>query len=447
MAHAKFDSHALLAIEPRALGLAFMIPASRGNQRVGDNEVVSIEGPITSNDEQLFDSYESIRDRVKQACLSDATTVVLKISSPGGEVHNCYQTSRDIRQMCAAAGKALVSYIDGQGCSAAYALACAAPTIVAAETSTVGSIGVITERQDISEMLAQQGIKISYITSGSKKAFGSEATPLESAELMDSQRTINNLAAMFFTLVEQHRGIPAGQVALLEAGTFIGQEAVNARLIDRVGTLEALLLQSINASPVEDGDQQTSEDTVTQAQLMEALKALIESGDAEDIAAARALIEAATTPAPTAAEDAPPEDAPPEEEPEEEPAAEVEASVETAAALAMKLETTLAENQALKAQLDADSKAKFFAEHQVSDTLRAVLESKPLAEIEAIVAAMVVRPEPKKGLGTVKTTQGLKQYSASAEDKSLDRAFGLNKPEGPAVSVRGPVQTFRLVGR
>lgn len=442
----KFASYRHLAISPEALALTFAVPATVGNSRVGAFEVVDISGPLTSKSEGLWDSYESIKGRIQAACLSDATTVVLRVNSPGGEVHDCFQTARDIRSMCAASGKQLVSYIDGQGCSAAYAIASAAPTVVAAETSVVGSIGVITERQDVSEMLAAQGIKVSYVTSGSKKAYGAPEIPESDAERMDSQRTINNLAAMFFTLVEQHRGIPSTQVAMLEAGTFIGQEAVNARLVDSIGTFESLFVSSPNTSPSDESDPQPNEARVTQAQLMEALKALIESGDAEGISAARALLAAATAEGEPEdpPEDKPEEDAPPDDKPEEEPAA---ASVETAAALATKLEAVSAENKTLKARLDADAKSKFFAEHSVSDTLKGVLESKPLAEIEAIVAAMQAKPAIKAGLGTVKTTLGTNKQRSGLDIKTeneIRAGFGrplLDDPSEPKFADN--VQVFR----
>lgn len=445
MVTAKFDSRNLLALDPRAIGVSFAVPASRGNLRLGTFEVVDIQGPLTSKNEGIFDSYESIEGRVQAACLGDASTVVLRLNSPGGEVHNCFQTARDIRSMCTAAGKQLVSYIDGQGCSAAYAIASAAPTVVAAETSVVGSIGVITERQDVSEMLAREGIKVSYTTSGSKKAYGAPEIPESEAERMDSQRTINNLAAMFFTLVEQHRGIPSTQVAMLEAGTFVGQEAVNAGLVDSVGTFESLFVQSINASPSVESDPKPNEARVTFAEICDALTALAGSEDesAKQASAMLATLEAAEDKPADAPVEEPVET--PEEEQKEEPAPA--ASDETATALAQQLEAVAAENEALKAQIEASAKAQLFAANPVSDKLRAVLEPKSLAEIEQFIEAMQAKPVIKKGLGTVKTVTGSKTaVSVSAEDKSLDRSFGLNKQEGPAVSTRGLVQTFRLVG-
>lgn len=438
MATAKFESPALLAIKPEALAIAFTIPASRGNRRVGAFELVDIQGPLTAADQGLFDSYESIKARVQQACLGDASTVVLNISSPGGEVHNCFATARDLRSMCAAAGKGLLAFVDEQGCSAAYAIATAASTIVASETSTVGSIGVIMAREDYSEMLAKDGIRISYIASGSKKAFGSPEIPESDAERMDSQRQINNLAAMFFSLVEAHRGIPATTLALMEAGTFIGQEAVKVGLVDRVASLESILTESIS-SPTEGATDElnTQEAQVTFAEICDALAEMAKS-EAENAKQAAAMLAALEEQGP-GDEDEESDDAP--EEPEEDKGAksegeeedkEASASVGTAAALAKQLEKVVAENHTLKVKMEASAKADFFATHQVSEQLREVLESKSLTEIQAIVAATQGKPGIKAGLGTVKTTQGPRPGSPLSlqgkEREKLDIAMGVRAP-------------------
>lgn len=451
MAYATFDSRALLAIEPRALSVSYALPASRTNQRVGTCEVVSVDGPLTSREEGVFDSYDALKIRCQQACMGDASTVVLKIDSPGGAVHGCFQTARDLRAMCAAAGKQLVAYIDGQGCSAAYALASAASSITAAETSVVGSIGVITERTDISEALARNGVRVTYTTSGSKKAYGSEAIPESEAERSDSQRSINNLATMFFTLVEQHRQIPAAQVALYQGGTFIGEEAMTARLVDSVGPFDALLIQNTNAVPQVGAPTQEAIN-VTFSEICSALAEMAkdESESAKLAAAMLAALEtSADAPAdePAAEGDVPAET--PEEDKKEEdpPVPAAKSSAGTAVALAKQVEALAAENAQLKGQLDTDAKASFFASNGVSDQLRAAIESEPLDRIKAIVAAARLKPETKEGLGTVKSLQGHKAQSKSAEDRALDRAFGLNKDEGPAVAVRGNVQSFRLGGK
>lgn len=434
MPTALFDSHALLAIAPRALGIAYMLPASRDNQRIGTVEVVDIQGPLTSQDEGIFDSYASIRARLQQACMGDATEIVLKVNSPGGEVHGCFQLARDIRAMCEASGKPLTAFIDGQGCSAAYAIASAASRLVTAETSQVGSIGVITERVDCSEQLHHAGVKVSYITSGAKKAYGLPETQESDAERLDTQRTINNLAQMFYTLVEQHRGIPAARTAMLEGGTFVGQEAVSAGLCDEVGTLEGLFIQSTSLSTSEPNN----EAQVTFAEICEQLSQM--AGSEEEYAKLAAAMLATLEPQ---SEDSPPpeDDKPMEPDAECGPEEEMSASVKTAAALARQLESIAAENKALKARLSADAKQQFFAQHpEVSDSLKEVLESKPLEEIEAIVGAMQAKPAVKPGLGTLKTVAG-KPVAMDREARELRAQMGL-APHEPTVVSTDYAQVF-----
>lgn len=280
MKRQRFDKQGLLALEPKAFFMLFADAADRANERIGDAEIVSIEGPLDHHAGWWCDSYDSILERVEEACASDAKRVVLKIDSPGGLVSGCFETARSIRTKCEAAGKTLVAYVDGSACSAAYALASSSESIYVSETSFVGSIGVIDTRVDITKMDADWGVKYSFITSGARKADGNPHLPMSKDELDERQSIVDGLAGLFFGMVAEMRGGMAAEYKALEARVFFGAGAVSAGLADDVRTFDQLLADL--ASP-------ESEKTMSLANARKALEKAAKGEGEEAEKAKRAL--------------------------------------------------------------------------------------------------------------------------------------------------------------
>jgi len=231
----------LQAADPKAFLGLFAAVDDPENEDRDDAVIVTIRGPLTQHSSWWEDSYQAIRGRVAEACESSAPVVVLSIDSPGGDVHGLFDTVRAIRATCDAAGKRLVAHIEGQGCSAAYALATAADRIVASRTAEVGSIGVVAARIDETRALDEMGIQISLITSGDRKADGWACSSMSKDELAALQSDVDGLAGEFFAVVSMARGISIDGIAAQEAATFRGAAALDAGLIDELGSFDHLL--------------------------------------------------------------------------------------------------------------------------------------------------------------------------------------------------------------
>jgi ClpP class serine protease len=229
------------AIDPRAFFDFFMEPETRDNERVGNVEVVDIEGPLEQYASGWCDSYEAIAGRITQACESDAAAIVMRIDSPGGACAGCFDTARAVRSACLKAGKPLYAYVVDKACSAGYAFAAAAQSIALGDTATVGSIGVISTREDVSAMLAQRGVRVELITSGARKRDGHPESPITDDEIAATQLVVDSVANVFFALIEETRGLSAAKVAALQAGVFHGESAISARLADSVQSFDSFL--------------------------------------------------------------------------------------------------------------------------------------------------------------------------------------------------------------
>ena len=121
---------------------------------------IKITGLIR-NDQDRVDSLERLAK-------SSAKAVIVHIDSPGGTTAGSEQLHNSLRQVAAA--KPLVVVIDGLAASGGYIAAMSADHIVAQGTSLVGSIGVIFQYPNVSELLKIVGVKVEEIKSSPLKA-------------------------------------------------------------------------------------------------------------------------------------------------------------------------------------------------------------------------------------------------------------------------------------
>ncbi len=164
--------------------------------------------------------------------------IVLSVDSPGGTVDGT-QTLADI--VASARGiKPVVTLASGCMCSAAYWIgASAAEIYISSGTDQVGSIGVVAGHKDISAAEAAQGVKTTEITAGQYKRVASQYAPLSEAGRANIQETVDYLYGIFVADVSKARGVSEEKVLsdMADGRVFIGQQAIDAGLVDGVSTL------------------------------------------------------------------------------------------------------------------------------------------------------------------------------------------------------------------
>jgi len=186
-------------------------------------------------------SYEKLKFQVGEAAKDRAVqSILLDIDSPGGEAVGAFEAADAIRQ--AGQVKPVIAIANGLCCSAAYALASGATKIVTSRSSLVGSIGTFILHLDRSKQLADMGVKPTLIAVGKRKGDGLphfELSDEVKGELRSYAIRINNL---FISTVAANRPrTTAESILALEAGVFIGAEAIEHGLADEVGSFEAAL--------------------------------------------------------------------------------------------------------------------------------------------------------------------------------------------------------------
>ncbi len=452
MSHHRYEPRGPQAIRPEAMFWMFPDVDESENDELDTATIVTIRGPITQHG-YWWDSYESIRRRVDDACKKAAPVVVLRIDSPGGEVAGLFDAARAIREVCTAAGKRLLVHVEGQCSSAAYALACTADRIVASTTAEVGSIGVIAARFDETARDAKDGLRVALITSGSRKADWNPHSPITDDELSLHQIEVDAIAAEFFELVSTYRkGLAPAAVEALQAASFRGSAAVKAGLVDELGSFEHLLA-SLGAGAA------TGETMSKAEEAREALRSIAEDeecSDEERARARKALAALDDEPAEDGdgdgedkpAEDEPADDAEGEEDEKEASAAAGTVSAATAGAIAAHGVGVEKRLVALERRHEAEERQRLIDAHGgVTKGLAKLLASKPLAEVRSILAELPKPKRPKLGdaaaTATVAGTRGAGQDKASqlppAEARAMRMAMGLEQQKFGVVT-RGNVQ-------
>ncbi len=220
----------------------------RGMYRVsGSTAIITIEGSLVNRgawigtDSGLV-SYEGIAAQLRAARDdTEVKSILLDIDSPGGEATGMFATAQLIAEIDKV--KPVVAFVNDMAASAAYGLASAAREILVSPTSVVGSIGVVMTHMDRSGELATQGIKPTLIFAGAHKVDGNPFGPLSDAVRADLQVEVMKFYDQFTSLVGEGRGekLPADKARATEARVFLGQEAVDRGLADRVASLDAVL--------------------------------------------------------------------------------------------------------------------------------------------------------------------------------------------------------------
>ena len=179
--------------------------------------------------------YEQLLSKLKK----DTTTraIVLDIDSPGGGVSESDYLYRSILKI--AESKPVIASIRGLGASGAYYIACACTAIVAAPSSIIGSIGVISVRPALQELLQRTGIGVRVNKSGKFKDMGAfwRDSSVEEEEKMQS--LIDESYESFVEIVSQARGMEKERVKELATGeVFWASKAHQLGLVDGIGDLD-----------------------------------------------------------------------------------------------------------------------------------------------------------------------------------------------------------------
>lgn len=188
---------------------------------------VTIDGIISDDRKQqeLFD---------KIVASDDVQGVIVHINSPGGSTAGSEALYAAIRR--AAAKKPVVGVLGTVAASGGYIAALATDHIVARGNTVTGSIGVVFQWAQVSELMQKLGIKMETIKSGPLKAEPSPFSPMPEEARALTEAMIRDSHEWFVGLVEQRRPFEEARARELSDGRiYTGRQALEVQLIDEIG--------------------------------------------------------------------------------------------------------------------------------------------------------------------------------------------------------------------
>lgn len=195
--------------------------------------VLNISGVILSADTYL----EAVREIEKDGSFK---ALVVRVDSPGGSVAASQEIHALIRRM---SGKMpTVASMGNTAASGGYYVACGAPVILANPGTVTGSIGVIATFANYSELLRWAKMDFEVVKTGDLKDAGSPLRSLTERERKYLQDIMDGALRQFEEAVANSRSMePARLKAVLDGRVILGSEAVEAGLVDAIGTLSSAI--------------------------------------------------------------------------------------------------------------------------------------------------------------------------------------------------------------
>lgn len=211
--------------------------------------VLHIAGTIAEGDTFVKDQIDRVRKD------EDVVAVVLRINSPGGTVTYSDYLYHLLREL--ATGESREGSVEGEPlplvvsmgsicASGGYYVAAAVgdtPDAIFAEPATItGSIGVIIPHYDLSGLLENWSIKDDSIASHPLKDMGSLTKTMTEEEREIFQNLVDEMLADFKEKVKAGRPMfrdnPADLDAVATGQVFTAKQAVELKLVDKIGFLD-----------------------------------------------------------------------------------------------------------------------------------------------------------------------------------------------------------------
>jgi protease-4 len=202
--------------------------------------VVAVEGAF-ANSSDPNSSFRRIMDQLEKVEALQPKVMILKVNSPGstvGAAHEVYSRINELR----AKGIKVVALMQDIAASGGVYVSMASDRVVAGPGTITGSIGVILQGYDYSELLPQLKLKIRVIKSGAMKDILSPARSMTEAETAVLHDMVMDDWQQFCEVVATGRNMHIDRVRSFSDGrVFNGRQALELGLVDEVGGLSEAL--------------------------------------------------------------------------------------------------------------------------------------------------------------------------------------------------------------
>src|SRR5690242_17325952 len=213
---------ALLAI---AGAVWLLMPGNRFSTPGAYIARIKVQGLIRGNQDRV--------EALGRLGRSAARAVIVHIDSPGGTTAGSEQLFDALREL--QNKKPMVVVVDGLAASGAYIAALSSEHIVAQETSLVGSIGVLFQYPNFTDVLKTIGIKVEEVKSSPLKAAPNGFEPTSPEARAAIEAIVMDSYAWFRDLVKNRRHLDEAALDRVADGrVFTGRQGVGVKLVDEL---------------------------------------------------------------------------------------------------------------------------------------------------------------------------------------------------------------------
>jgi len=224
------------------VAVVFM-PKSSTPLETANLQEIKLTGPIMTA-EKIVKEIEKAQKNTK------IKGVLLNVNSPGGAVPPSIEISYAIREL--EKHKPVIAYASGIMASGSYYASIYATKIIANPGSIVGSIGVIMESADLSELMKTIGVKTQTVKQGTYKEAGTPTREWTKEERAELETLTKDTYELFVSDVAAARGLKIEDAkAYADAHIFSSKRAKKAGLIDDIGVkseAQTLLKEEANVT-------------------------------------------------------------------------------------------------------------------------------------------------------------------------------------------------------
>ena len=209
--------------------------------------VVAIQGTLTDSDNWYnkyagLVAYSEIREAVILALSrADVKEILYYVKSPGGVVSGLHDTYEFIAK--ASKLKPSTMFTDSMVASAGYWVMSPVKNKIISADAIAGSIGIISVHTEYSKMLEKDGITKRVFRGGKFKQIDNSIEPLTKEAIKTVQDRIDYTYGLFVQSVADGLSKSYQEVEnkMAQGKVFIGQQAVDAGLVDKVDNFDAVL--------------------------------------------------------------------------------------------------------------------------------------------------------------------------------------------------------------
>jgi protease-4 len=187
---------------------------------------INISGAITTNQERV--------DALQRLGRSEFKAVIVHINSPGGTTAGSEQLYDALMRLKTA--KPMVVVVEGLAASGGYMAAISSDYIIAQQSALVGSIGVLFQYPNVTDLLKTVGVKVEAIKSSPLKAAPSGYEPTSPEARAAIESLVKDTYAWFRGLVADRRKLADVELERVADGrVFTGRQGLELKLVDALG--------------------------------------------------------------------------------------------------------------------------------------------------------------------------------------------------------------------